>query len=162
MTRVYYDSCIFLHALNPENLEHHACNLVLDRTRISWVVCCSSELSISETNERDFIGYLLLEWATYGIDVVDVPFALAQREAQNHLQQKRALRLLGFTGRDFKHLMAAVTARAEMVCTADADFIDPKNKAGAKGLKVKAYIEANFAPLTVSSARKLCQSCGFE
>ncbi|HTO44731.1 MAG TPA: hypothetical protein VML56_11685, partial [Burkholderiales bacterium] len=86
--------------------------------------------------------------ASNGVTLYNVPVGDARSHGRPHHGLKRSLRQMGFAADDWTHLMAALVAAAECLCTTDPDFLDPANKrrprAKKKLTRVRDAIEGNF------------------
>ncbi len=124
---VYYDTCIFLLQGNTAHPQCRACAALLEFPKISWTVAYG-ELSLHEAYIQELVREFEVQGALNGVTIVPVSMTAAEATAREHTSLKRSLRLLGFQGRDWKHLMAATWAEVDRLLTDDPDFWDPISK----------------------------------
>ena len=115
---------------------------------ISWAVCIFPGLIAGESTIKEYVEQFEVGCIRNGIEVRRVGEAEVGAEARKHVDLKKKLRQHGFVGRDWRHLMAAVAAKARVLVTVDEDFWDPENKSQRKSkrrlVRVKSMIEAEL------------------
>lgn len=144
----YYDSCIFLNALNSTHREHESCLAITTPSRISWIVWICVELIAAETTAVELANAFEVNCALEGKIVVHANLSEGRSFGARYKNEKRRLKDLQLKDRDFWHLMCAVAAHAEVLSTVDSDFWDATNKRtpGAKKLLsgTRKLIEKTF------------------
>ncbi len=155
----YYDSCIFLNALNTTHRDYEACLKVTTPENIKWVVWICEELINAETTAVELISAFEINCAANGVLVAHANVSTATTFAKKYKNEKIKLRANQLKDRDFLHLMCAVHSQAEALATVDPDFWDAKNKRtpGAKRILTgtKKIIESIFAIAIVSPDKLL-------
>ena len=158
----YYDTCIFLYSLNHQLAEHDMCQHLVDPGRITWTVSFSPELSKAEATIGEYLERFEIECARQGVDLRPMPTATGAAAAKKHLALKKTLNKYGFSGKDWRHLMAAVAAKVQVLVTVDKDYWDPRNKAqphaGARLERVKNTIESSL-PIEVRLPSEFLAGC---
>lgn len=147
MESYYYDSSIFGNALNESFDESASCQRILDPAEIGWMVSICSELIAAETTFGEYVSQFEITCASAGVVLNLVEVAAIAPVAKKHNAHKKALANIGFSGVDWKHLMAALSVPCRFLVTTDQDFFDPANKAkkGGKGQRVSKYFSTNFS-----------------
>ena len=125
----YYDTCVFAESLNSTHFEYAACNRLLAVERISWSIAYCAELTFAEATIIEFVQNFEIACASNGITIQRIKVSEAKATAKRNLGLKKRLSLMGFVGKDWTHLMAALHSAVECLCTVDPDFWDPANKA---------------------------------
>jgi hypothetical protein len=128
--RVYYDTCVFLLQRNTAHPQCVACAELLDVSRIKWSVLYG-ELSRSEAPIGELLDAFEIACAQAGVQVNYISVDRAQEAAKVNSSLKRHLKKFGFHGRDWKHLMAALAGKTQLLLTDDRDFWNPAAKAAA-------------------------------
>lgn len=124
----YYDTCVFLSAANPAAPEAPSCRAFVNVPAISWPVVVS-DVSNLDGSMIEFLDQFEVSCARYGVELTRVSLQEVNATQRRYLPLKYRLRRLGFEGKDWKHLMAAVYGDAQWLLTTDRDFWDPKCKA---------------------------------
>lgn len=127
MRGAYYDTCVFVLRLNAAHSECNACSALLDPAKITWTISYG-ELSGDEAPIKEVLEMFEVVCAQNGIDISCISKTAAASSGKDMLALKKKLRLFGLSGRDWKHLTAAVCARATDLITDDRDFWDPASK----------------------------------
>jgi hypothetical protein len=144
----YYDTCIFLECSNLTHRECKACQALLNVEQISWTVSFCTELSAGESSAGELIDRFEVACASYGVTVIVVRLADANRLTRRHVALRQRLLKQGLTTRDWRHLMAAVVSNSRTFCSTDADFWDPANKRNPNATRpshaVRKQIEAGL------------------
>jgi hypothetical protein len=144
----YYDTCVFLESLNTDHPECDACCRLLDPQHVRWKISICRELIDAESTIREFLDRFEIICAANGVTLSNVPVASARSLGRDHKNLKRSLRQLGLEKNDWTHLMAAIAASAQCLCTTDPDFLDPANKrtprARKKQTRVRDAIEGDL------------------
>ncbi len=158
----YYDTCIFLEALNRSHPESKHCSHLLDVRHISWIVVVSHELSRAESTAEEFIEKFEIACVSQGVDFIGIPLSAIRNSSRKYHPFKRWLTQRGFSSRDWKHLMSAVTGSAKTFVSVDPDYWDPRNKAiphaSSRSDDVKREIERRL-PLEVRLPSEVLACC---
>jgi hypothetical protein len=158
----YYDTCIFLQSQNDEHKEHEACRQLIDTSRISWTVSCCLELSAAESTVEEYLNQFEIGCALHGVDLRRISLGAAKAVSKENRGLEKSLRLQGFTGNDWNHLMAAVAVESMVLLTTDPDYWDPRNKSQPKAKKqlveVKRVIEATL-PIKIRLPSEVLGCC---
>jgi Mn2+/Fe2+ NRAMP family transporter len=83
-TSTYYDSCIFLTALNTTHRQHKACAAITTPERISWVVWVCRDLIGSETTATELVNAFEVGCAFAGVIVAHANLDEARALAAKH------------------------------------------------------------------------------
>lgn len=154
----YYDSCIFLNALNKTHKEYASCLAITTPSNIKWTIWVCIDLVSAETTAAELVSAFEISCALAGVILVHTQLTEAKKLSANHKNEKAKLKKLQLKDRDFLHLMCAVSSEADYLITVDADFWDAKNKAnpGAKkqSTATKKVIESLF-PVEILSPTDL-------
>lgn len=157
----YYDSCIFLNALNTTHREHAGCLSVTTPSNIKWIVLVCVDLISAETTATELVSAFEVNCALTGVILVHAQLSAAKELGAKHKNEKKKLKKLQLKDRDFLHLMCAMSAGANSLLTVDLDFWDARNKAnpGAKRLlaATKNVVESLFQVKILSPSELLNQ-----
>ena len=137
---LYYDTCIFLHGLNPQDRSHRHCSRLLDLPSISWRLAICRELSAAEAAIGEYLDRFEISCISAGVAIEVVALSGARVHARKYKGLKRELSRIGFGGNDWWHVMACAAIGIEALCSADEDYFDPANKRNPKAKKKSSAV----------------------
>lgn len=127
-TRAFYDTNIFLLAINTADPDNKACHALLDIDTVTWRIILSA-ITRGEATLHEYLDQLEQRCALQGVEWVEVPQSAIAATIKQHKTLSAKLKQAGMQSVDIKQVFAAVAGDATLLITRDQDFLDPKDKA---------------------------------
>ncbi len=147
--RAFYDTVIFVLALNKGDPDHKPCQALLDidSASLTWSIIISA-ITRAEATLHEYLDQLEQRCALQGVEWIEIPQTAIAATMKQRRQLKTKLDQAGMQSHDVKQVFAAVAGRAALFVTRDRDFFDPKDKARSaqkkRGTQVSKLLQAEL------------------
>lgn len=128
MSRVFYDTCVFLIAKSTGDGDYRYCYNLTDPAQVKWTIVVSA-LSHAEASIGELLERLEVQCALQGVGWLIVEEAEVKAFLKEHPALKTALKALGVGASDLRQVAAALAAKCAVLVTRDTDYELPANKA---------------------------------